>query len=95
MIICCKDHICCLFCVFHFIIIEDQYVILWKEEIVHTCRYMCVYKYFTTVLVCFFSFVKLKWEIVFVKTGYLINETNMWLLFLLRCAYSQFTCPRG
>lgn len=27
MIICCKDHICCLFCVFHFIIIEDQYVV--------------------------------------------------------------------
>lgn len=41
MIICCKDCICCFFCVSHFIIVEDQYVILWKEEIIHTYTYMC------------------------------------------------------
>lgn len=96
MIICCKDHTCCFFSVSHFIIIEGQYVILWNEENVHTLTHthtgICarVLIYFTIVF-----FEKFKWEIVFVKTGYLINETNMWLLFLLSCAYSSFICPRG
>lgn len=65
MMICCKDHICCFFCVSHFIIIEGQYsqyiiqlyntLHFWNEENVHTHThtYMCTRVYIYSTIVFF------------------------------------------